>query len=481
VTDSAPDSSRRRKPGAPVDKPDWRGRLLDVEVGPVAHGGHCVARFEGRVIFVRHALPDEQVTVQVTEDNGGSFCRADAVQIHRPSPHRVSPPCRYAHPGGCGGCDFQHVALPEQRNLKAAVVAEQLERLAGLSWPVTVQPLPVLATAEGHSWTQVDTTPEPDGLRWRRRIRFATGTDGRLGLRVHRSHRTIPVTDCLIGAPGVGDAAELQSIWPPAAELEIACDDRDEVAVLQWQPAPGGGSGSGRQRARQNSRHRGRAERPRLVSKHLTGPEELHYEVAGHQFQTRAGGFWQTHPAAAARFTAAVLDSARPRPGERALDLYAGAGLFTAVLADAVTASGGVLGLEADASAVGDAEQNLRQQPWAVVRREAVTPATIKASVSRLGGSPEVVVLDPPRTGAGRDVMRALLELLPRVVCYVACDPAALARDLRTATELGWQLTDLVAFDAFPMTHHVECVATLRPGPAAQAATGGAESAIPDQ
>ncbi|MDQ2959355.1 MAG: class I SAM-dependent RNA methyltransferase, partial [Actinomycetota bacterium] len=164
-------------------EPSWSGRRLQVLVGPVAHGGHCVARYEGRVLFVRHCLPGESVLAQVTEDRGGSFCRADAVEILAPSPDRVAPPCEYAHPGGCGGCDFQHVSLAGQRELKATVVREQLARLAGIDREVTVLPL-----AAGE--------PTEDGLGWRRRIRFAVAPDGRLGLREHRSHRVVPLTHC---------------------------------------------------------------------------------------------------------------------------------------------------------------------------------------------------------------------------------------------------------------------------------------------
>src|SRR5947209_1094225 len=121
---------------------NWTGTRIEVEVGPVAHGGHCVARAEGRVVFVRHALPGERVVVEVTEDKGGSFCRADAVEVLEPSPDRVEPPCPVARPGGCGGCDWQHASAEAQRSLKAAVVAEQLQRLAGLDVAVEVEALP---------------------------------------------------------------------------------------------------------------------------------------------------------------------------------------------------------------------------------------------------------------------------------------------------------------------------------------------------
>ncbi|MCW2522842.1 MAG: rRNA methyltransferase [Frankiales bacterium] len=419
-------------PAADGERLNWVGRRLAVRVDAVAHGGHFVARQDGRVVFVRHALPGEAVTVEVTEDGGGSFCRADAVEIHQPSPHRVAPPCEHARPGGCGGCDFQHIDLPEQRALKAAVISEQLARLAGLDRRVTVEAL------------------DETGLHWRRRIRYAVTADARLGLRVHRSHEVLALDACPIGAPGVGDATALAARWPGQLEVEVAADDRGSVAVTGYR----------RDQRRGNQRDR-RRPKP-AVGALLAGPESLQYRVNGHDFTIGSTGFWQTHPAAAQAFTDAVLAAAAPRAGDRVLDLYAGAGLFTLALAEAVGPTGHVLGLEGDRRAVADAARNLEGHPQASVQAGSVDAGALAAASATLGGA-DVVVLDPPRTGAGRAVMQALLELPARVIVYVACDPAALARDVRTARDAGWELAGLRAFDAFPMTHHVECVATLRP------------------
>ena len=189
-----------------------------------------------------------------------------------------------------------------------------------------------------------------------------------------------------------------------------------------------------------------------------SGPVELTYQVDGRTFRVAAGGFWQPHLRAAATLTEAVLAAAAPQPGETVLDLYAGAGLFTAALADAVGATGWVVGVEGSSRAVRDAERNLAPWPWASARARAVTAAVVADLPAA-----DVVVLDPPRTGAGREVMTAILGRARRAVVYVACDPAALARDLRTALDLGWRIEGLRAFDAFPMTHHVECVCVLSP------------------
>ncbi len=185
----------------------------------------------------------------------------------------------------------------------------------------------------------------------------------------------------------------------------------------------------------------------------------MRHRVLGRDFDVEAAGFWQVHPAAARTFTTALLDGLGPRPGERVLDLFCGAGLFTAMLALAVGAEGAVLGVESSPRAAADARRNLADLPQASVL-EARAKATLTAGDDP---RPDLVVLDPPRAGAGVEVMRGLLDLAPRAIGYVACDAAALARDVAVVAGAGWRLSSLRAFDAFPMTHHVECVAILEP------------------
>jgi tRNA/tmRNA/rRNA uracil-C5-methylase (TrmA/RlmC/RlmD family) len=211
----------------------------------------------------------------------------------------------------------------------------------------------------------------------------------------------------------------------------------------------------------------------------LRGRGYLHQSAAGRTWRVGAGTFWQVHPGAADALTGAVLDVLRPAPGDVALDLFCGAGLFAGVLAEAVGPGGAVIGVESDRGAVRDARHNLRRLPWARIHHGDA--ATVLAREAGPAGDSwreaGLAVLDPPRTGAGRAVIERLLELRPgdrgtggrqtgsrlRRVAYVSCDPATLARDVAVFGELGWQLAGLRAFDAFPMTHHVECVAVLAP------------------
>lgn len=190
----------------------------------------------------------------------------------------------------------------------------------------------------------------------------------------------------------------------------------------------------------------------------IHGRAHVREVTAGRTWKVSGSGFWQVHPAAAEVLTAAVVDAVKPRPGETAMDLYCGVGLFAAALAVAVGAEGEVVAVEAEASALADATANLAEYEQVVLVGEKVDKALDQAPE---GFEAEIVVLDPPRSGAGRGVVERIAALRPRAVAYVACDPAALARDVAYFAERGYRLAGLRAFDIFPMTHHVECVATL--------------------
>jgi tRNA/tmRNA/rRNA uracil-C5-methylase (TrmA/RlmC/RlmD family) len=386
------------------------GTRFEAVVGPIAHGGHCIVRLpEGsdspaasRVVFTRHAIPGELVVVEITEGTDGDrFWRGDAVEILEPSPDRVTPPCMYARPGLCGGCDLQHVALASQRDLKADVVREQLVRLAGLDphdkllFGLTVEQVP------GDS-------PESDaGLRWRTRMQYVALPNGARGLREHRSRNVVEIEDCLIAHPDAREVAtDGQADLPPVEETVVT-------------------------------------------------------RTGTHTFAVDPDGFWQVHPGAPRLLVETVLDLLRPQPGERALDLYSGVGLFARFLSEAVGESARVVAVEGDRAATRHAARNLADR-----QKVEVAWGSVDRVLATSYDEPfDVVVLDPPREGARRTVVEQIVDRAPRAVAYVACDPAALARDVATFRELGYDLTRLRAFDLFPMTHHVECVALLERTP----------------
>jgi tRNA/tmRNA/rRNA uracil-C5-methylase (TrmA/RlmC/RlmD family) len=399
------------------------GDRLVLTVGPVAHGGHCVARHENLVVFVRHALPGERVSAEITEVHR-SYLRADAVAVLKPSAARVPVPCPYARPGACGGCDLQHVAPDAQLAWKADVVCEQLARLGGLS-PAELAGLAL----------QVERLPGGT-LGWRSRMRYAVDAAGRAGLLKHRSHEVVPIDRCLIAHPAIQGLPVLPPSgrrWPDANEVDVVASTGGDVAV------------------------RGIAGDAITAAE---GAERVREVAVGRRWTLPVEAFWQVHPAAADTLAGAVLDLLNPSPGESAWDLYGGAGLFAAALAEAVGAAGRVSLVEAAPASVQAARDNLADLP-----QIAVVPDRVESALARrrIPGPVDLVVLDPPRTGAGKEVVHALTRCGARAIAYVACDPAAFGRDVRTFQSAGWRLAAVRAYDVFPMTQHVECVGLLTP------------------
>jgi tRNA/tmRNA/rRNA uracil-C5-methylase (TrmA/RlmC/RlmD family) len=342
----------------------------------------------------------------------------------------VPRPCPFSGPGRCGGCDWQHVDPAEQRRLKAAVVREQLARLAGV--------------------TDVDVRVEelPGGpLRWRSRARFAVDRSGAPGLRRHRSHHVVVLDDCPITAEPAA-AAVLRRRWPGAGAVDVSVDSAGAVTTTLLD-------------------RRGHRTSSRVLRPGGTTPEQpaarAERHAGGRDWEVEGTGFWQVHPAAADALVAAVGGFAAARPGETVLDLYAGAGLLGGALAPAVGGAGRVVCVEADEDACAAADANLAGLPQAEVWQGRVDAEGLAGLLEELGTPPDVVVLDPPRAGAGPAVSALLAGTGARAVVYVACDPAALSRDVAAFAGAGYRLDAVRAFDAFPMTAHVEVVALLVP------------------
>ncbi|MBQ0887182.1 class I SAM-dependent RNA methyltransferase [Streptomyces sp. RM72] len=436
----------------PVSQPvSLVGEEYEVEVGPVAHGGHCIARTsEGQVLFVRHTLPGERVVARVTEgEEGARFLRADAVEILDPSKDRIEAPCPFSGPGRCGGCDWQHAKPGAQRRLKGEVVTEQLQRLAGLTpeevgWDGTVMP------AEG------DKVPAGQVPSWRTRVQYAVDADGRAGLRRHRSHEIEPIDHCMIAAEGVSELGIERREWPGMATVEAiaATGSQDRQVILT--PRPG---------ARLPIVELDRPVSVMRVGEKDGGVHRVHgrpfvrERADGRTYRVGSGGFWQVHPKAADTLVTAVMQGLLPRKGDMALDLYCGVGLFAGALADRVGDQGAVLGIESGKRSVEDARHNL-----AGFDRVRIEQGKVESVLPRTGiDEVDLIVLDPPRAGAGRKTVQHLSSLGARRIAYVACDPAALARDLAYFRDGGYRVRMLRVFDLFPMTSHVECVAILEP------------------
>lgn len=378
--------------------------LVELEIGAVAHGGHCVARTADAVWFVRGTAPGERVRARETKSvQSGRVRFADTVEVIKASEHRVTPPCEYA--GICGGCDFQHIDYEYQTELKTFVLREQLVRTAKLP--------------ADHPALSACVEPLGDSLRWRTRVTMHTNAAGKPGFRAANSHDVVPVRDCLVAVDGLLTDGVVNIPQSPNSELR---------AVLPTAS-------------------------PKVVVAEAAADMEVVERVGEVDFRLSARGFWQAHKDAPARFTKEVLALLKPQPGWHVVELYAGVGLFTLPISEAVGVGGRVDAVEGDVNAARYLRRNSKRFPQ-------VNPVTADAKdflgqVRRC----DALVLDPPRSGAGKQVVERLVKLAPAVVVYVACDPAAFARDTLQLREAGYELTDLRALDAFPMTHHFESFA----------------------
>ncbi len=389
------------------------GDVLEVLIEKVAHGGHFIARHGGAVIFVRHAIPGERARITITSTSA-SFNRGDVIEVLEASPDRVIAPCSFAHRNGCGGCDFQHISLDHQRGLKADVITEQFSRIASMDVVV-----------------QVEEVAEP--LHWRTRLIAATNREGKLGFFASRSHNVIAVDDCLIAVKSMNIHELAARRWKSDVRVEVSASSNKERTIAL---SPKNGE-----------------EKARLTE----GNQIVHEEVKGKTLEVSQNSFWQSHVNAPTVLTDVVIDFAQLVEGDHVLDLYGGVGLFTSSMVERVGSSGSIDLLEGSKSATADAKRNFTNNTNVKIHLGDVAKLLPRVSHA------DVIVLDPPREGAGKIVIAEMSRLRPRAIVYVSCDPASLARDSAYLEAHGYSLSTIRAFDLFPMTHHVECVALYRP------------------
>lgn len=391
----------------------------------MAHGGESVARLDGRVIFVADAIPGERLLVRVTDDSKPKFWRADTVEVLDASPHRV--PHIWAEASvdrdptqRPGGADYGHIELGHQRALKAQVLTESLARMAKVDRTVEVEALPGPA----------------DGTGWRTRERLHVADDGSIGPYAARSHRVVAVADLPLAVDRVRAVAPLRETMPGAKSVQVL--------------APSIGDGA------------------RLVIDEQK-PTVIRERVGTREFRVDDTGFWQVHAAAPETLSAAVQDAIDPALfDEKAanLDLYGGVGLLAAAVGDRFGSGVRITTVESDARATEHAAENLADWLGAAVITERVerwarSLADVSAS-DRTRLAAGTVILDPPRAGAGAEILGAIASVTPAQIVYVSCDPVAFARDVALLGEAGYQLVGLRAFDLFPHTHHVEAVGSFR-------------------
>ncbi|WP_449276909.1 class I SAM-dependent RNA methyltransferase [Leucobacter sp. GX24907] len=418
------------------------GDVIELDVTGIAHGGVSVARHDGRVVFVADAIPGERVRARVTEAKKKSFARAVTTEVLDASPDRREHV--WAEAGverdpeqRPGGAEFGHIALERQRALKAEVLADAMQRFGGI--PRDELEADFDLVVEG-----VPGDDESNGLGYRTRVRLHVDAEtGLVGPYAARSRRVVEVASLPLASEGVNVIAPLGEHMPDIAAIDVIDPSGGDPRLLMSLPGS-------KERAGENDRV----------------PEA----VEDRGFLVRAGGFWQVHQGAPAVLFTSVRDAisylveaGRVDASAANLDLYGGAGLLAAAMAEAAGPALKVTTVEADPGATDDAAENLSELVGAL----AVTARVDRHLADLLRAAPPVrerlrratVVLDPPRSGAGGDVCAQLAELAPANIVYVACDPVALARDTKTLRDAGYELTGLRAYDLFPHTHHFETIA----------------------
>lgn len=413
------------------------GSTVELEITNVAHGGIFVARHEGRVIFVSDTIPGERVLARISDDSHAGFWRAETVEVLHGSTHRRAHVWAEASIDRdpverAGGAEFGHIELAHQRELKRQVLTDALSRMAHLDREVSVE------AADGDDAV--------NGLAWRTRVRLHVADDGTLGPYAARSRHVIDVASLPLATAAVQDASPLGQSFAGAESVDVvaAGDGSAHVVVTP-----------------REERRRGRVAPAALIRE----------RVADREFRLDAAGFWQVHHRAAETLYRAVQETV---DGElfdsRAanLDLYGGVGLLAAALGDRFGSSTRVTSVESSTQATDFAGQNLSDWVGAravtdrvdrYLQRELHTASAAERSRMRAA----TVILDPPRSGAGKQVVAQLAELHPAQLVYVACDPVALARDIALFAARGYELRSLRAFDLFPHTHHLEAIALLTP------------------
>ena len=393
------------------------GTVLELTVGAAANGGSCVARHDGRVVFVRYALPGEVVRAHVTDERG-SFWHADAVEVLAPSSDRVDSLCPIAGVHGSGCCDLAFASPDAARRIKGDVVANQLARLGRYEWQGRAE--------------EVGST---GATGWRTRVRLDVGADRRAGF--HRYHSADLVTDLSCAQEPAGMLAGLDGpTWQAGAQVHVALDDDGSRHVVQAGPRSG--------------------RRDKATTQVIEGSYEATQRVGGREWRVPVTAFWQAHRDAARVYSELVREYAQLAPGMTAWDLYGGAGIFAAVLAESVGPTGHVLTVDTSRGSSRAARETLADLDWVEVLTESV-----RRALSTTRRRADVAVLDPPRTGAGREVIDLLADAeVPRIV-HIGCEAASFARDVGLYQARGYAVEVLRVFDSFPLTHHVECVAVL--------------------
>ena len=384
------------------------GDIITLDIGTIANGGHFIARHNEQIIFVRHSITGEKANVKITAVNS-KFAFGDAVEILKKSKDRVSAPCKYAHPEGCGGCDFQHIDLKTQLNFKKIVIQDQFKRIA----KIDINPHLISADTES-------------GLNWRSRLNLGISGNKKLGLHSHKSNKIIEIDECLIALKEINNLDVFNKHWENNNNIKISCSSENDITI---------------------SSHLGEK---------ISGSDKLQEVVRDNKFNISPQSFWQSHKSAPGIILEKVLKFANIKKGERVCDLYGGVGLFTLPISKIIGENGEVHLIETNKACIDDANEM-----FADLKNIFIHHGTVE---QKLGSIKKIntIILDPPRNGISKQVINQMIEKKPHTIVYVSCNPSTLARDTKILLNNKYELTNVVGLDLFPMTHHVECVTSFK-------------------
>ena len=382
------------------------GDIITIDVGNIANGGHFIAKHNDQIIFVRHSLTNERANVKITAVNS-KFAFGDAIEILKKSKDRVNAPCKYAHPEGCGGCDFQHIDPIAQLNLKKIVIQDQFKRIA----KIEINP-------------EIISKDSLEGLNWRTRLNLAISENKKLGLHAHKSNKIIEIDECLIAVEGINKSEIFNKKWENEDNIKISYSSDNEMNINQ-------------------------------LGKNISGPDKLNEVVDDNKYYISPKSFWQSHKNAPEFILEQVLKFANIKEGERVCDLYGGVGLFTLPISKILGENGEVHLIEVNRVCIADANEM-----FADTKNIFIHHGTVE---QKLGSIKKIntIILDPPRNGVSKQVINQMIEKKPQTIIYVSCNPSTLARDTKILTDNNYTLTNIVGLDLFPMTHHIECVASF--------------------
>ena len=382
------------------------GDIVTLDIEGIANGGHFIARHDNQIVFVRHTITGEKANVKITAINS-TFAFGDAVEILKSSKDRVESPCKYFYPDGCGGCDFQHIKPQAQINLKKIVIEDQFRRIA------KTKVNPELISAE-----------PSNGLNWRTRLNLSISVNKKLGLRSFRSNKVIEVDKCLIALNEINDSEIFNKKWSHEDNLKISYSSNREININQ-------------------------------SGKNLLGLNSLIEIVNDNKYEISPRSFWQSHKNAPSLLLKQVLKFANIKKGEKICDLYGGVGLFTLPISKLIGEKGEVHLIEVDKTCIEDANKMFRGIQNIFIHHGKVEKKL--GSVKKI----DTIILDPPRNGVSKQVINQIIEKKPKLIVYVSCNPSTLARDSKILLDNKYKLNNIVGLDLFPMTHHIECVASF--------------------